>query len=261
MLVIATWFSHHVIANWNRCTSKHLRKTESRTLPRAEDAIQVIIRQADELYSERQRIENVRTSIEILRSSVRNDYEILWRLGQALFFVGQEATDKNSALSNHCQGIVACEQAVASEPERVEGHFWLAVNLALAAQMQRRVLAIRKARRSILELRRAIKIDSSYHGAGPLRVLARLQHKLPRLLGGGSGRARTNYKAAVNLAPENTVSRIFFAELLLDSGERDLAREELEFVLNVSADPGWAFEIERDKRIAKEMLAKLQTRV
>ncbi len=39
------------------------------------------------------------------------------------------------------------------------------------------------------------------------------------------------------------------------------AREELEFVLNVLADPVWAFEIERDKRIAKEMLAKLQTRV
>jgi len=87
-------------------------------------------------------------------------------------------------------------------------------------------------------------------------VLARLQHKLPRLLGGGSDRARTNYEAAIKLAPENTVTRIYFAELLLESDEKDLAREQLEFVLNVSADPGWAFEIERDQRIAKEMLAR-----
>lgn len=224
-------------------------------------AIQTITRRADELYSERQRIENVRLSIAILRSSGRNEYEILWRLGRSLFFLGQEAPDKNSALSNHCQGVIACEQAVATAPERVEAHFWLAVNLALAAQMHRRVLGIRKARRAMRELQRAIQIDSTYHGAGPLRVLARLQHRLSRLMGGGYGRARTNYKAAVNLAPENTVTRIYFAELLLESDERDLAREQLEFVLNVSADPGWAFEIERDKRIAKEMLAKLQIRV
>jgi len=146
-------------------------------------------------------------------------------------------------------------------PKRVEGHFWLAVNLGLAAQRTRRVRAITNARRAMRELRQAIQIDSSYHGAGPLRVFARLQHKLPSLLGGGSGRARINYKAAVNLAPENTVTRIYFAELLLDSGERDLGREPLEFVLNVAADPNWAFEIERDKRIAKEMLAKLETRI
>ena len=192
------------------------------------------------------------------KAPARNEYEILWRLGRALFFLGQEAPDKDSALSNYCQGVVACEQAVAIAPERVEGHFWLAVNLALAAQTHRRVPGIRKARRAMRELHQAIQIDPSYHGAGPLRVLARLQHKLPRLLGGGFGRARTNYKAAINLAPENTVTRIYFAELLLESGERDLAREQLEFVLNVSTDPGWAFEIERDKRIAKEMLAKLQ---
>ncbi len=107
------------------------------------------------------------------------------------------------------------------------------------------------------ELQRAIQIDSSYHGAGPLRLLARLQHKLPGCLGGGSARALLNYKAAVNLAPENTVTRIYFAELLMESDERALSQEQLELVLNAAADPNWAFEIERDKRIAEEMLAKL----
>lgn len=175
-----------------------------------------------------------------------------------MFFLGQEAPDKSSDISNHVQGVIACEQAAVAAPERVEGHFWLAVNLALAAQMRRRVLGVGKARRAMRELQQAIQIDSSYHGAGPLRVLARLQHKLPRLLGGGPDRARINYEAAVKLAPENTVTRIYFAELLLELGERDLGREHLEFVLNVSEDPRWVFEIERDQRIAKQMLAKLR---
>lgn len=237
------------------------RNADIGTLPKSgEIEIQAIIRQADELYAERQRIENVRASITILRSSGRNEYEILWRLGRAMFFLGQESPDKESALSNHCQGVVVCEQAVATAPDRVEGHFWLAVNLALAAQLHRRLPGLMKARRAIRELRQAIQIDSSYHGAGPLRVLARLQHKLPRSLGGGSRRSRTNYRAAINVAPQNTVTRIYLAELLLESGEGDLAREQLEFVLEVSADPNWAFEIERDKRIAQAMLATLKTR-
>jgi hypothetical protein len=108
------------------------------------------------------------------------------------------------------------------------------------------------------ELRQAIQFDSSYHGAGPLRVLGRLQHNLPRLLGGGFSRARTSYEAAISLAPENTVTRIYFAELLLESGKRDLGREQLEFVLNAATDPDWAFEVARDKRIAKDMLVKLE---
>jgi tetratricopeptide (TPR) repeat protein len=220
-----------------------------------ETAIQEIIRQADALYAERQRIENVRASLAILEGSEINEFEILWRLGRALFFLGQESPDKDSALSNYRQGIVASAQAAAGAPERVEGHFWLAVNLALAARHTRPVRAITNARRAIRELHQAIQIDSSYHGAGPLRVLARLQHKLPRLLGGRSSRARANYREAINLAPENTVTRIYFADLLLNLGERELAREQLEFVLSVSDDPDWAFEIERDKRLAKEMLA------
>lgn len=226
-----------------------------------ESSIQAIIRQVDELYAERQQIEKVRASVAILEGYAQNKYEILWRLGRSLFFLGQEALDRDSALSNHRRGVVACETAIATAPARVEGHFWLAVNLALAAQMQRSVVGIGKVRRAMRELRQAGQLNSSYHGAGPLRVLARLQHKLPLLLGGGARRALTNYKTAIDLAPENTVTRIYFAEFLLESGETDLGREQLEFVLNVSSDPVWAFEIERDKRVAKEMLTKFETRV
>ena len=252
MLSVATWPRYE---SWRRESSTRNTKAMSGGI-----AIQAVITQADELYSERQRIENVHASVEILESSGKDEYEILWRLGRALFFLGQEAADENSAHSSHCRGIIACEEAVATEPSRVEGHFWLAVNLALAAQGLRRLRALRNARRAMRELQLSIQIDSSYNDAGPLRVLARLQHKLPRVLGGGLVRARINYKAAINLAPENTVTRIYFAELLLESGEQNLAREQLELVLNVSAHAGWVFEIERDQRIAKEMMAKLETR-
>jgi len=88
-------------------------------------------------------------------------------------------------------------------------------------------------------------------------VLARLQHRLPQILGGGITRARENYDRAISIAPANTVTRIYFAALLLDQGEIERAKAELQVVLNAPLDPDWSFEINRDQQLAKEIAARL----
>ena len=216
-----------------------------------------IIRLADELYANRTKDQSVRDSVAILMSGVAMDYEIEWRLGRAFFFLGQESTDKVSSLHKHLDGIAFCERAVIAEPNRVEGHFWLGVNLALRARRESWAVALVHALRAQRELKTAIRIDHSYHAAGPFRVLGRLQHKLPIWLGGGVARARACYESAINVAQQNTVTRIYFAELLIELREYELARKHLKFVLDVSEDPVWLFEIERDKQRAKELLAKI----
>jgi Tfp pilus assembly protein PilF len=77
---------------------------------------------------------------------------------------------------------------------------------------------------------------------------------LPALLGGGKARARRRFEEAIQTDPTNTVTRIYFAELLLDLGEQSHATEQLKHVLSVTEDAAWEFEIERDKRIARSML-------
>jgi uncharacterized membrane-anchored protein len=133
------------------------------------------------------------------------------------------------------------------------------VNVALLAGHERRAKALLHALQATRALQRAIKIDASYHAAGPLRVLARLQHKLPPLLGGGAAQARANFERAIRIDPANTVTRIYFAELCLAAGETARGRSELEHVLNAPFDPDWAFEIKRDRRLATEMLASLSS--
>jgi hypothetical protein len=136
----------------------------------------------------------------------------------------------------------------------VEGHFWLGVNLALLAQLEKSFGALRYALSAKRELKRAVSINASYHAAGPLRVLARLESKLPRIFGGGTRRARAHFEEAIRLAPSNTVTRLYFAELLLESVDTTRARAELEAVLAIPVDPAWAFEINRDRNRAREML-------
>jgi hypothetical protein len=217
-----------------------------------------MISRADALYAARDRRENVLASVELLQSlPTPQDYETCWRLGRALFFLGQEEQAQTEARAFHEQAAVVCRRAARLEPRRVEGHFWLGVNLALLAQLEKRFAALCHALLARRALKRAVRLDPAYHAAGPLRVLARLEHKLPGLLGGSLERSRQHFEKAIGLAPENTVTRIYFAELLLDMTETARARQELEAILQTAADPAWAFETARDKRLADELLKRI----
>lgn len=218
-----------------------------------------IIGRADALYEARSEMENVRASIRVLQAPIcEGEYEAAWRLGRALFFLGQEAQTKEETRSHHARAVSFSQRAASLQPERVEGHFWLGVNLALLARVENPLAALRYAICARFSLQRAVRLDAAYHAAGPLRVLARLQHKLPRLLGGGNWRALANYERAIQLDPANTVTRLYFAELLMEMGDRERARAELEALLSAPAEPGWGFEAARDCQLARQLLDVMQ---
>jgi hypothetical protein len=219
-----------------------------------------IASRCDALYGAREQIENVRASVELLDAVAgTDDFEAAWRLGRALFFLGQEEQSKTQARALHARGVAACVRAVRLGPKRVEGHFWLGVNLALQAQATNSLAALYLALRAKRSLERAARINPAYHAAGPLRVLARLAHKLPRLLGGGRARAHAVFARAVELAPASTVTRLYFAEMLMDDGDYGHARAELETILTTPLDTAWAFEAARDRRLAQELLQRLRS--
>jgi hypothetical protein len=218
--------------------------------------LEELTRRADELYAERVRDGNVRVSLLLLEEAA-DEYEAAWRMGRALFFLGQEAWEVEEARAHHRRGALVSERAARLAHARVEGHFWRGVNLALLAQNEGPLKALAHALRARRSLVRAVRLDAAYHAAGPLRVLARLQHKLPRLAGGSVRRARANFERAVTLAPANTVTRLYFAELLSETGDTTRARVELETLLNAPHDPSWAFESERDRRLARKLLDKM----
>jgi tetratricopeptide (TPR) repeat protein len=230
------------------------------------EALQQFIESADRAYAARAEIQNIQESVGLLRNALRDfdDYAIAWRLSRALFFLGQESTtagihaiSPSSRRKLHAEGVNAGRRATLLRSELVEGHFWAGVNLALLAALERGLKAATHAWLAKRALQRAITIDAAYHSAGPLRVLARLQHKLPRWLGGGVAQARANFERAIDIAPANTVTRIYLAELLSAAGETTRAREQLERLLSAPFDPDWAFETERDRALAKEILMKL----
>jgi tetratricopeptide (TPR) repeat protein len=235
-------------------------KTSTRGLSMTLSLVQIIER-ADALYFAREDLESVRACVRLLQETTAPpDYEILWRLGRALFFLGQESHDRDESLASHKRALPFCRRAAVLEPRRVEGHFWRGVNQALLAQRANIFRAPLMALQASRALRRAARLDAAYHDAGPLRVLAHLEAHLPFLLCGGTTRARAHFLQALTLAPGNTVTRIYFAQLLIKTGETQQARRELAAIINAPHDPAWSFEIARDKRLARLMLKEVETR-
>ncbi len=227
------------------------------------DDLLAIVGRADELYQHRSQPGSVRESIMVLSGARGGSdrYEVQWRLARAFFFLGQQASSRDSARQLYAAGIGAGERAVALNSERVEGHFWVGVNLALFAESGGGLRALRALRFARTELKRAVSISDKYHDAGPLRVLGRLEHKSPRLLGGSLKRSRELFDRALVIAPSNSVTLLYAAELALDAGERERATSLLQRILESSIDPDWEFENNRDREVAQAILKRLPSKV
>lgn len=223
------------------------------------DDLLAVIGRADELYRKRARPGAVRESVMILSGARGGDerYEIQWRLARSMFFLGQEATGPATQSQLYASGIGAGERAVALNAERVEGHFWVGVNLALFAESNGGLRGLRALRWARSELKMAAKINESYHDAGPLRVLGRLAHKAPRLLGGSQRLSEKYYNRALEVAPANTVTLLYAAELAMARKQLPRALSLLRLLHSLPNDPDWEYENRRDRELAHELLKRI----
>ena len=222
------------------------------------DELLAVIGRAEELYRKRARPGAVRESVMIL-SGARggNDrYEVQWRLARSLFFLGQEAPEASASSELYAAGVGAGERAVAVNSERVEGHFWVGVNLALFAESHGGLRGLQALRWGRAELQMAVKINEAYHDAGPLRVLGRLAHKAPRLFGGSLRQSQKYFDRAIEIAPTNTVTLLYAAELALDRDQVSRAVFLLDLLIALPTDPDWEYENLRDRELARKLLKR-----
>jgi tetratricopeptide (TPR) repeat protein len=223
------------------------------------DDLLAVVGRADELYRLRARPGVIRESVMVLSGARGGEerYEVQWRLARALFFLGQQAEAPDSKRQLHAAAIGAGQRAIALNGDRVEGHFWVGVNLALFAESNGGIRGARAILWARGELKLAAKISESYHDAGALRVLGRLEHKAPGFLGGSTRRGQQYLDRALEIAPQNSVTLMYAAELSIDRGERDRAVALLDRIISSPIDPEWEFENRRDQELARSRLKEL----
>ena len=180
-----------------------------------------------------------------------------WKLARADYWLGGHAPEAERRRFLE-QGIDAGRKAVALQPNRPEGHFWIAANMGALAESfgLRQGLKYRKPIKE--ELETVLRLDPRFQQGSADRALGRWYFKVPSLFGGSHKDAEAHLRASLTYNPNSTASHFFLAEVLLDDGRKEEARGELQKIIDAPIDPEWAPEDRDFKEKARKTLASLK---
>lgn len=186
-----------------------------------------------------------------------NDFESAWKLARATYWIGTQgpSADRRSALE---QGIAAGRAAARIQPNRPEGHMWLAANMGALAESfgLRQGLKYRGEIKN--ELLTVLRLDPAYAQGSADRALGRWYYKVPSLFGGSNQKSEEHLRRSLTYNPNSTASLYFLAETLVALKRKSEAKEMLDRVLAAPIDPAWAAE-DRDFKVrAQKLLQTLQ---
>ena len=166
------------------------------------------------------------------KSLVRNEGArgtILAELARLFLTVGETAK-KHERLAWYEKGRHYAELLCREEPKRVEGYYWLALNLCGICEHSRAGKALSMLPAIVENLELALAIDESYDQGGPLRVLGRIRYEAPSwpLSEGDLKESLNLLRIAARIAPFNSTNHLYLAETLIQLGEAEEACTELD---------------------------------
>lgn len=184
-------------------------------------------------------------------------FDAAWKLARVDYWLGGHAppAERRGFLEG---GIEAARKTVALQPNRPEGHFWLAANMGTLAESFGLGAGLKYRGAVKRELETVLQLDPSFMNGSADRVLGRWYDRVPGLFGGSNKKAEAHLRASLKYDEHSTVSRFFLAELLIDEGRKAEARAELQKILDAPINPEWAPEDADYKEKARALLARLR---
>jgi tetratricopeptide (TPR) repeat protein len=214
----------------------------------------------DALYAAREDLAKARRAAAVWAERLEKnprDFESAWKLGRARYWIGGRApeAERKTVLE---AGISAARTAVALEPNRPEGHFWIAANMGALAESfgMRQGLKYRGDIKN--ELLIVLKLDPAYQHGSADRALGRWYFKVPGLFGGSNKKSEEHLRKSLTYNPNSSASHFFLAETLIDLGRKADARAELQQVIDGPLDLDWAPEDREFKEKARQLLATVK---
>ena len=213
----------------------------------------------DALYARRENVTFAQQAAAIWQSRLQqnpNDFDAAWKLARATYWIGTQgpAADRRSALE---QGIAAGRAATRIQPNRPEGHMWLAANMGALAESfgLRQGLKYRGEIKN--ELLTVLRLDPAYAQGSADRALGRWYYKVPALFGGSNQKSEEHLRRSLTYNPNSTASLYFLAETLVALKRKSEAKDVLDRVLAAPIDPAWAAEDRDFKARAQKLIQTL----
>ena len=213
----------------------------------------------DRLYADRERLASVVEAAMMWEARLAKDprdYESAWKLSRACYWLGGHVAE-NERRKQFERGMDAAMKAIALQPNRPEGHFWLAADMGAMAEGFGLRQGIKYRAPIKKELETVLMIDPGFQQGSADRALGRWYFRVPRLFGGSKDKSIEHLKKALTYAPQSTATHYFLAETYLDMDKKDDARRELQAVMSAPLDPEWTPEDRDFKQKAADLLKKL----
>ena len=183
------------------------------------------------------------------------EYSIRWRLARLHHFRAMLHEEQNDRKAAHREFVLGRQQAAGAVllADDVAGHFWLGVCLVEAERTKNPFAALLALEHAQRRLRLALERDPSFHHAGALRVLGRIEQRAPWPVG-TKKRALDFYRRALTIAPDNSTTQLYLAELLISMKKTEEAEQILQRIVSQPRDDDWVWEQARDQKIARRLL-------
>jgi tetratricopeptide (TPR) repeat protein len=217
------------------------------------------IAEADALYQGREDINKARVAVAALRQARTADYsnyDAAWKLSRAAFYVGDHTENDSERDDMFREGIEAGKAAIALQPNKPDGHFWLGANYGGSAAHS--TLANLSSFQDIKrEMDAVLKIDEGYQGYSAYLGLGRLYLQAPRVLGGDSAKAIEYLEKGVKLSPNNTTMRLDLAQAYAENNRDAEAKRQIDAILAATPDAQHMAEHKDAVAKAQKLLEKI----
>lgn len=216
------------------------------------------IAQADKLYAERGDLTKVKFAIGLASDVLKNDpknFDAASRLAEFYYFLGKRSPE-SQRLDLFQRGMDAAKKAIELRPNQAAGYFWLATNQGLYGETKGLFSSMNMRKEIRANFEKAVQLDETYYGGGPLRGLGRWDFRVPGMMGGDKKRSAQELEKALKIAPGNSLTKLYLAETYLETGRKNDAKTQLEEILTMQPDPRWSVEHRENIDEAKKLLEK-----
>jgi tetratricopeptide (TPR) repeat protein len=150
---------------------------------------------------------------------------VAWEFGRASFDRAEYVTNDTERAALAVQGIAACRNVLASDPQSGPAHYYLSMNLGQLARTKT-LGALRLVDEMEREFKAAHVLDERFDFAGPDRFLGQLYLQAPPIASvGDRTKARKHLERAAELSPDYPENRLNLAEAYWGWNNKNWRRE------------------------------------
>ena len=216
-----------------------------------------LVAQADEMLmslADMDTAKDILAKYETAAETIENKYDVNWKMSRIIYHIGNHTADKKMQQEIFSQAIVLAEKAIALEPEKPDGHYWLAVNNGKFGESKGVMKSLGMVKPIKESLNKVIELDRTYEEGGADRVLGRVFFKVPGIAGGDKDESLRHLLKSIEYGPNDPVTLLYLGETYLALNEIDKAREALDKVVNMVDDGLWVNSIKQCQADAKVVL-------